>query len=72
MRRRVGGTRKQVPLRVPDPSAQNAEPRESAAPTNDALQQLERLTQLRNSGALTEDEFQLARQPYVKRLIDGT
>jgi hypothetical protein len=72
MRRHVGGAAKQAPAQVPDPNTQSDEPLESVAPPEDALQQLERLARLRNDGALTEAEFQLARRPYVKRLTEGT
>ena len=72
MRRHVGGARKQALAQVPDPYPENAEPPESAVPVENAMQQLERLTQLRNEGTLTEEEFQLARRPYVKRLTGGT
>ena len=37
---------------------------------DDPTAQLERLTRLRDAGALTEDEFQAARAPHVRRLLD--
>jgi DNA-directed RNA polymerase subunit RPC12/RpoP len=39
---------------------------------DDPTAQLERLTRLRDAGALTEDEFQAARAPHVRRLLDST
>lgn len=45
----------------------------STAPVrdDDPAVQLERLTRLRDSGALTEEEFQAARAPLVQRLLDS-
>jgi Short C-terminal domain len=41
------------------------------APADDPTTQLERLTRLRDAGALTEDEFQAARTPLVNRLLES-
>jgi Short C-terminal domain len=38
---------------------------------DDPAAELERLTRLRDSGALTEEEFQAARAPLVQRLLDS-
>jgi hypothetical protein len=48
-----------------------AERRRSVPQADDPVGQLERLDALRKSGAITEQEFQAARQPYVQRLTDG-
>lgn len=42
-----------------------------AAAGDDPMSQLERLAKLRDAGALTEQEFQAARAPYVARLTRG-
>jgi hypothetical protein len=41
------------------------------APADDPASQLERLTRLRDAGALTEAEFQAARTPLVSRLLES-
>lgn len=45
---------------------------EERSPARDPLERLERLARLRDSGVLTEEEFQAAREPLVRQLAEGS